>query len=197
VAESENDRQYNTINMMTTMHAVLRDRYQRRAFLLSVSMLGAAIALNAFVFVSDEILTALFLGNAERAKLGIGVVSVVLLVAAVVELRVDWASKGKSHDEAVHRLGRLKSQYRAVYSRREEGIELRTEESNLSEEYGRVFAELPSIPDRQFAPLKAYHRFKCELSRQLDLDPAVPYWMVWLRVRISGALRGFSSDRRG
>jgi len=195
MSDNENDRQYNTVNMMTTMHAVLRDRYERRALLLSVSMLGAAIALNAFVFVSDQLLAALFFGNAERAKLGIGVLSVVLLVAAIVELRVDWASKGKSHGEAVQRLGRLKSQYRAVHSREGEGIDLRAEEASLSEEYGRVLADLPPIPDREFARLKAYHRFKCELSRQLERDPAVPHWMVWFRLRIAGFRRGFRRDR--
>ena len=68
----ENERQYRIIDQLLTAHAVLRDRYARRARLLSVSALALSVALNGFVFANDEVLKLIFRGHVHNAKIGLG-----------------------------------------------------------------------------------------------------------------------------
>lgn len=178
--ESENERQYRVLDQMLTAHSVLRDRYGRRALLLEVGLLAAAIALNAFVFAGDTVLESLF-GDPRPVKNGLRVASVAALVLAIVQLRVAWAGKRRSHEEAFARLSGLKARYREAYVHRLKGVP--TDEGALTQEYNGTMEGLPPIPDRQFARLKAYHLFKRVLSEEISKNPGVPAILVSLRLR--------------
>ena len=60
--------------------------------------------------------------------------------------------------------------------------------AELSEEYERQQAELPSIPEAKFSKLKAKHRFKRIMSVEIDKHPAAPVWLIWSRLRWRGAM---------
>jgi hypothetical protein len=173
---AENEREYRLINQMMTAHAVLRDRFSRRALILNISLLALAIILNAFVFASDDTLKILFFGHTTEAKVWIGAVSVVLLILVIIEFRVDWEGQSRSHKEAVERLGQLKANYREAYAGNGKYEE-------LTREYARTMAMLPSIPEKSFIRLKAYHKFKRLLSEELDAHPGLPAWLVRTRLR--------------
>jgi hypothetical protein len=187
--KQENERQYRIVDQMMTAHAVLRDRFSRRARTLNLLLLSLAIILNAFVFASDDMLKVLFFGHTAEAKVWIASVSVALLVLAIIEFRVDWEGRSRSHEDAVERLSRLKASYREAHAVNGRGAE-------LTREYARTMAMLPPIPERSFIRLKAYHKFKRLLSQELDAHPGIPAWLASLRLRWQ-IIRGknFLSDR--
>ena len=111
----ENERQYRIVDQMLSMHATLRERYARRARLLSVCLIAASILLCAFVFASDNVLTILGL-QPDAARVGLGLVSVAVLILSIIELRVDWKGVADRHTHAASILAGLKAEYRKVYS---------------------------------------------------------------------------------
>jgi hypothetical protein len=174
----ENERQYRIIDQLLTAHAVLRDRYARRARLLSVFALAVSVALNGFVFANEEVLKFIFWGHVEAAKVGLGLVSIALLVFAVIEFRVNWEGTSESHSEAVTRLGRLKAKFREAPADPSDDCWLR-----LSAEYATTMQELPPIPESSFAHLKALHEHKRALSREISNNPGVPSGLLSIRLR--------------
>ncbi len=181
--EEENERQYRVIDQMLTMHAVLRDRYNRRALYLNLILLVGAIVLNAFVFAS-EIVSRLLSISLEHARDAIGFISVLLLAASIVEYRVNWAGQSRSHKDAVDRLGTLKCKYREYNLRRQElGT---THDEELSGEYGFTMGILPPIPEKQFNRLKSCHLLKKLVSEEISKNPRVPMFLIVLRLRLQG-----------
>lgn len=169
--EKENERQYRVLNQMISMHAALRDRYQRWSLVLSVGLLAGAICLNAFVFAGDAVFTAIGV-DATAARAFIGAISVVLLIISLVELKTDWAGSCREHGNAVKTLSDLKASYRMAHSRpNDPGASAL---ADLSAEYGCVMDGLPPIPERLHNRLKARHLFKLEESRWISAHPRTP-----------------------
>ena len=179
----ESDRQYRVIDQMTTMHAWLRDRYSRRALLLNTTQIGLSLFLCVSAFVVDEVFVSLGL-EAARARLVIGLAAACVLIVAITEFRVDWRGKAFGHANAVRELSELKATYRRAWQRRDSGVPGDAE--TLTEEYERVMALAPSVPERQFIGLKGRHEFKRMLSEEVSRNPAVPVWMTWVRLRCGG-----------
>lgn len=174
----ENERQYRIVDQLLTAHSVLRDRYARRARLLSVSALALSVVLNGFVFASDDILRLVFHGHVEAAKIGLGLVSIGLLVFAIIEFRVNWEGKSQSHSEAVGRLGHLKAKFREAHAAGGDSS-IRA----VSAEYARTMQDLPAVPERFFATLKALHEHKRALTREISKHPSVPVILLSLQLR--------------
>jgi hypothetical protein len=177
----ENERQYRIIDQLMTAHAVLRDRYARRARILNIGLLSLAIALNGFVFAGDDFLRIIFGDDPARAKALLGLVSIGLLTLSIVEFRVDWEEQSRSHSEALGRLGRLKAKYREAQSNKTPDCF-----DELTRDYASTMEALPSIPERSFAKLKAHHQFKRALSEQISKYPTVPAVFLAIRLRWKG-----------
>jgi hypothetical protein len=174
----ENERQYKIVDQMATAHAVLRDRFGRRARVLNLLVLSLSIILNALVFASDDTFRLLFFGHGADAKVWIGVASVILLALAIIGFRVDWESQSRSHKDAVERLSQLKANYREADCNKGKDCQ-----ENLTRQYARTMELLPPIPEHLFIRLKAYHKFKRLLSAELDAHPGVPIFILRLRLR--------------
>ena len=174
----ENERQYRIIDQLMTSHAVLRDRYGRRATLLNVSLLSLAIALNGFVFASDDFLKLLFREHAGAATAALGIISIALLVLSIVELRVDWEGQSRSHSEAVGRLSQLKAEYREAHASKDSD-----RFDDLTRDYASTMEALPPVPERSFTRLKAHHEFKRLLSQEISKHPGVPAILLSVRLR--------------
>ena len=176
------------------MHAVLRDRYERRALWLSTALVGVSLFLSIFAFVSDDLLRTLGY-EAPMARFVLGVASVSVLLLSITEFRVDWKASALRHREAAERLARLKGRYRRVIAETEEREDVGYAE--LAVEYYRTMVSLGPIPERLFTRLKANHEFKKALSRRLDSNPGAPWWLVWARLRIEGTWRVLRGEACG
>lgn len=181
--EEENERQYRVIDQMLTMHAKLRDRYGRKALFLNIILLIGAVALNTFVFAGEDVFRLLGIAPGH-ARIAIGFISVLLLVIALVEYKVDWGGLSRRHGDAADRLGCLKGKYRADYaSRQKTGT---PPDEKLGREYALTMEVLPPIPDRLFNRLKSYYLFKLLVSEEISKNPKVPLLLIRFCFRMQG-----------
>ncbi|MFZ2147697.1 MAG: hypothetical protein WAV28_10810 [Sedimentisphaerales bacterium] len=181
--EEENERQYRVLDQMLTMHARLRDRYSRRALFINIMLLVSAVALNTFVFAGEDVFRLLGIAPGH-ARIAIGVISVLLLVIALVEYKVNWAGLSKRHEDAADRLACLKGKYRTDYASRQKTGALPSEQ--LGREYALTMEILSPIPDRLFNKLKGYCLFKRLVSEEISKNPKVPALLIKFRFRVQG-----------
>lgn len=184
--ETEVDRQFRIVDQMVSMHSILRDRYKRRALVLSTSQMGVAIILAAFAFVDDAAFIA-WEFQPDRARTVIAMAALVILVSSVVEVQADWRGMSERHADAVRRLAPLKAGYR-------QRIDQGCVDDDLRAEYTRLMNEIVPIPDRLFVALKALHHYKRRLSAEVSENPGVPRWMLSIRLRAQ-SIRSMLSAR--
>jgi len=157
-------------DMLTSMHAMLRDGYNLRAMLLDGSLMLGAATLGTFALADFSSLGA-FSVNADTARVVMAVASCLIFVASVVAYKVDWRARANEHGRACAAYGRLKLKCRGLLSRAEQLTQDDVRE--LSREYASLGEAHISVPDAQFVALKAAHERKVFLSRCLSRRPFV------------------------
>jgi len=190
--KEENEREYRVLDQMLTMHALLRDRLERRAFWLNTSLVGAALVLCVFGFVGDDTLLALALHPA-MTRFVLGFVAVFVLVLSITEFRVDWKSASGKHGEAAHRLCALKAQFRKCFA--ETGGTDAKKNGRLSTEYEKAMRALLPIPERWFSRLKAEYQMKKLLSQRITKHPKTPIWFLRLQLRLEGVAEAWKQRK--
>jgi hypothetical protein len=189
--ESENNRQYRIIDQMLSMHSSLRDRYRRRALLMSCALLTAGVVLNACVFIDNTILTTFGL-KPGNARIAIGVACVVVFLISIIELRVDWGGKASSHQHAVEKLSNLKAKYRQHFDPANKDNPAPDHE--LNSDYERVLADLLPIPETIFNCLKRHHIKKKLLSDRISQNPGAPLFLLKFHILWQG-IRKLMKDK--
>lgn len=182
-SKEENERQYRVIDQMLTMHSLLRDRMEQRAFWLNTALIASSLFLTVFTFVGDDVLRALNLDPA-LTRFILGLVAVVVLICSITEFRVDWRSVAGRHAEAVSRLARMKAKYRQSFT--DTGGNDPLMNTLLTSECDNMMSNISTIPDRWFNVLKAEHQFKRLLSERISQCPRTPIWFLKLHLRIEG-----------
>jgi hypothetical protein len=181
----ETARLRRVVDMMLTMHSVLRDRYERRARLLDVSMLSVSVILCALAFADERL--ARYLALPAGVARDVVPAAVVLVFAfSVVSLRVDWKQLGSVHARACEVLARLKAELRS------EPADLDTLRRNVS----AALVEVPPIPESAFVALKAVHFRKLEVSKALSVSPGCPLFFVRILVIWRAARGAWNADRQ-
>jgi hypothetical protein len=189
---SELERQFRIIDMMLTGHSALRDKYRRLALGLDLILVSISIVVTGLALLDQRVFVMLGLDPA-KTQLGLGMASLVLLVASVLGMLVDWKGARERHGRAVAVLAALKTATRGVltlgHETSSDQIGLRWRENSLA------LDTLPEIPERLFHRLKARHLRKVELSRLLDERCAFPIWvlrlfLVWRSIRGKGEPQG-------
>ena len=183
ITKVENERQYAVIDQMLTMHSILRDRMERRAFWLNTALIVSSLFLLIFSFIGDDILSALGF-DPRMTRFILGFVAAIVLVGSITEFRVDWRSVAGRHSEAALHLSTLKAKYRNSFAETKGNDP--TTNSMLAAEYDKVITTLPSIPDRWFNTLKANHQYKKLLSIRISQHPKTPVWLLRILLRTEG-----------
>ena len=181
--KQENERQYELIDQLLSMHSSLRDKYERRSFLLNTALIGISLFLSVFAFVEDEVLESLGY-RPPMARFFFGLSAVIVLILSITEFRVDWRAMGAKHAEAARHLAELKGRYRKTFN--ESAGNDSKKNSRLTTEYQKTMAILPPIPDRRFNQLKANHQFKRILSQRISQNPQAPVWILRAQMRWEG-----------
>jgi hypothetical protein len=174
------------IDQGITAHSFLRDKFSRRAALLS-SLIIFGAALVTFLAVSSAgIKAALSLSDGGSEHLA-GFLGFVVLLCAILELQCGWREKGSRHAEAANALARLK-----LLLARDIGSDLvltKARYTELQQAYENINDLVAKIPERRFLELKALHRRKVEISKFLDHHPGSSIILLkvkmWLRDNIN------------
>ena len=105
--KQENKRQYELTDQLLSMHSSLRDKYERRAFLLNTALIAISLFLCVFAFVDDGVLGSLGY-HPPMARLVLGLSAVIVLILSITEFRVDWRAMGAKHAEGGKALSGIK-----------------------------------------------------------------------------------------
>jgi len=186
-------RQLRVLDQMLSMHSALRDRYARREKLLTLGIMGCSVILCTVTFLPDDALT--FVGISTSAKrFVIGGFASIVFFLSIAQLCVNWGKVATRHCNASEALAKLKHQYRAAMPTTGTQSSVCAE---LTQEYCKVMGKLPSIPDRQFASLKAYHLRKVRLSQMIDSRVGCPLWLLKLLLMWQGVRGSKNQDQEG
>jgi len=176
---------------MVTMYSVLRDRYRRRAMLLTLGIFGSSVILCTITFLPSNALNKI--GISDLAiQIATGIFSSFVLFIAIAELCLDWKERSRSYGDSAGRLGILKARYQAALRQDSISSELI---KDLTEQYSITMDDLPKIPDKEFLSLKAYHLKKVQLSKMIDESVGCPVWILRLRLLIGGLRTKRASDK--
>ena len=180
------------------MHHTLRDRYARRALIVELVMWGASIIFCATTFAADSLYSGVGLSPA-RARLLLGIASVLALIASSALILIDWKGAAAIHADAARRWAEVSKLFRRHRNENKEWPdEVRGE---LHEAYWDAARNSVEIPNRKFNSLKAKYLLKVEISKRSERHPGVPRFVLWIIVRSAGTLgavrEAFSSNRGG
>lgn len=163
-----------TIDMMLTMHSVLRDRYKRKALIVDIILLIASSLLLFASIIDPNLLSRLGLPT-QDLSIFLKVCSVVIFLSSLIILRVDWKEQAAKHGRACEALARLKSETRAVLLCDTSAIENCSKHQQLC---SLTMNNLWPVPESQFHKLKALHLKKIELSKLISSHPGCPLWAL-------------------
>jgi hypothetical protein len=169
MSSSEISRRLKVVDMMISMHAILRDRFYSRARNLDIATVVVSVILCATVFLDPVLVGWMGLKDTE-VRFALGLASVLVAVMSIISLLVKWERVGAAHDVAAAALSDLKAQGRRASAKDDLSADVLSFMSN----YDLITAKLTPVPDSQFPALKAYHYRKIALSKLIDMYPNIP-----------------------
>ena len=166
-------------DMLTTAHANLRERFNTRAVLLDLSVLGLSTWLTAVVFVEPRIGLKLTPGHLDP-QIWVGILGVATFFLSITQLRVDWKGRSDAHRRTCDLYAEVK---------RECGYLLASQESLTRDKCARVLARYDMatdvgtpLPEKDFLKQKKRHLQKIAISRVLDEHPSTSITLLRIRM---------------
>lgn len=174
-------------DMLCTAHAILRDRFARRSFLLDLSILGLATWLAALAFVEPRIDLSLTPFGIDP-QIWTGLLAVLTCALSVLQIKVDWKGKSEAHRRSLEAYSEVK---------REAGYLLASHEElsndacrRVLDRYDMASAVGAPIPENKFLRTKRRHKSKVAISKYLDENPSASITLTRIRFWIRDNLRG-------
>jgi|SRR5579871_21011 len=161
-----------------SVHARLRDRYERRASALDYSVIAISTYLAGLVFVEPAIGLRLSLGL--NPQLWIGGLSLANFFFAILQFKNDWKTVAQAHHRSYVEYAEVKSNCRTLTSGAS-GI-TPTEYERIRAQYNLATELGTHIPEKEFLIGKAHHKRKVYISQYLDAHPGV--WIPLLRTKL-------------
>lgn len=180
-----------TIDMMLTMHAVLRDRYKRKSLIVEIVLLIASSLILFASIIDPNLLVRLGL-PAQDLSIILKACSVVVFLSSLVILKVDWKEQVAKHGRACEALARLKSETRTVLLCDASAIENCSKHQQLC---NLTMNNLWPVPEKQFHKLKALHFKKIELSKLISSHPGCPLWVLKVGLFFRAVFEAFRKNK--
>ena len=174
-------------DQLSTGHAILRDRFGRKALTLDLLTLASSTWIVALAFVSPEFAARLTPFH-WSSTLWLGTLSATTFFASIVQIKTDWKSRSDAHKRTLDLYAEVK---------REAGYFLASKETDEAA-YRRVLSRYDmasavgiEIPESVFLSLKREHRIKVSISKHLDEHPSASLRLLRLKLwfRDNGLLR--------
>jgi hypothetical protein len=165
-------------DMLCTGHAILRDRYIRRALAIDLSVLGFSTWMVALAFVDPAINVKLTPWGLAPTIWG-GCLAVGVFFLSIVQLKTDWKSRADAHRRTLDLYAEVK---------REAGYVLASAETDepscrrVLSRYDMASAVGIELPESDFLYLKRRHRIKIAISKRLDTYPAASISVLRLKM---------------
>lgn len=191
--ERELRKQYNVIDMMTTMHSVLFDKYRRRYQALDLLIFASSVVVLSMTFSDKDFLLQFGLGG-EKGQLVVGGASLAIFILSIFSLIVDWKGKYAQHKEAFNALVGLKSDWRAFMAKIGDSSD--SVRAEFSQNTSLRVGSLIDIPDSKFNKLKAVHFRKIAVSKLISENPGCSRLVAWCKVYVSASYNAVTCSRK-
>lgn len=175
----ELQRVFRVTDQTCSQHALLRDRFSRKALVLDLITLALGVYLVSLAFVDPAIARKLTPAPLSPI-IFIGFLGVGQLFLGILQLRVDWKARSDAHARSMSLHADLK---------RELGTLLARDPATVTDvDYVRVRAQqamtsnaaLP-VPDADFLWTKRHHKLKVAVSKHLDGHPGASILLTKLK----------------
>jgi hypothetical protein len=176
-----------TIDMMLTMHSVLRDRYKGWACALDISLVTTSVLLLVTGFVDPTFLKGLKIPQ-NYTIIGSKICAITIFIVSLITLRVDWKGRVAEHEKACESLARLKGKTKEVLLDKGLSEELAKEHQQLC---NLTIGGLCKVPEDDFHRLKAYHVKKVALSKMISDLPGTPVWILRTKLVLKGIFKSW------
>ena len=177
-------------DMLCTGHAILRDRFGRRALALDLGVLGLSTWIVALAFV-DPTLNAKLTPWHLNPSIWVGTLSVGVFFLSLVQLKTDWKGRADAHRRTLDLYAEVKRE--AGYLLASSGPDDDAYRRVLSR-YDMASAVGVELPEREFLYLKKRHRIKIAISKRLDTCPASSILLLHVKMWFTDNCRGGGKD---
>ena len=176
----ELDRHKKVLNMMISMHSMLRDSYKKKALIIDLIIFISSAFLTACIFVDSKYVTRFNINN-EGFQFYIGLISLLIFILSIVTLIINWKGLAENHDKASLQLSKLLSECRQLLNMKNDQDRVALLNS-YHIKYAEIQESIVKIPEKKFNALKSKHLKKVELSKLLDCNPTKP--LLLLRIML-------------
>jgi hypothetical protein len=166
-------------DQLCTSHAVLRDRYASRHFLIDIAVLLLS-AWTASMGFLDPRLTHWLTPPHLDAQLWIGLLGSITFGLTLIQFKADWRGRSEAHQRSFAMYAEVK---------REAGFLLATagpipirDFQRLVDRYDMASDVGTGIPEKDFLALKRRHKLKVAYSRLLDEKPGSALWLMKIKL---------------
>ena len=173
--QTEVSRQYRVLDQMISMHSMLRNRCDSRAFFVDVVLIACSVIFCATTFICDDTITKTGL-PIDVTRRALGVAAIAAFFASIVSFRVNWKGIAAEHARGVDKLTKVIALFR---EKRSSDKTWPTESLPvLSKAYWDVMDNTVPIPEKFFLSLKRRHLVKVEISKLSSKRPGCPLWIL-------------------
>lgn len=157
-------------DQLCTGHAVLRDRFARRALILDIVLLIASAWLTAVAFI-DPRLNQWLIPSGIDSVVWIGILGFLTFSGSLFQLKTDWKGRSEAHQRTGAMYAEVKRE--AGYVLASSVIIEPREFQRLAARYDMASDSGVAIPDSQFLSMKKRHLQKVAISKLLDSRPGL------------------------
>ena len=186
-ATREMERMYRVSDQMITAHSLLGSSFRRRALGVDLIVLVGS-GLSASLAFVDPTIARFLIPTSIPPQVAIGLISILVCIITLVQLRVDWSGKAALHSRAAESWAALKHELGRIKCNVDENAD--SEFTSFRSRYEAVTSGLVSVPEHTFATLKRRHKIKIEISRTLDSRPGAWVWLLHFRIWWRDNFRG-------
>lgn len=166
-------------NQMATMHSRLRDHYAWWNSATNIFLLVFSACLLSIAFISDDFLQRTIGISPDTFKWINGITATANFSVSLVLLAWQPAEKAAAHTQAMNHYAKMRYEIKRLETKSNQLTE--DDITALEEAYFNT-RDLPGISEQQFLPLKQWHLLKVALSKELDVNPYPPLWVLRLKM---------------
>jgi hypothetical protein len=178
-SQTELQRIRRVADQLCTAHAVLRDRFTNRQFLIDIVVLLLSAWTASMGFV-DPRLTSWLTPPHLDAQLWIGLLGTATFGLALIQFKADWRGRGEAHQRSFTMYAEVKRE--AGYLLANAGRASTRDLQRLIDRYDMASDIGSNIPEKDFLALKRRHKLKIAASRVLDERPGSSLWLIKIKL---------------
>lgn len=180
-SREETERIRRVADQLSTAHAVLRDRFNRRAIAFDIVILLLSAWLTALAFV-DPRFHAWVVPLGIEPQFWIGLIGVVTFCLTLIQFKTDWRGRSEAHSRSFGMYVEVKREAGYLLASATD-IPLR-EFRRLAARYDMASDVGTGVPQCDFLRLKQRHKIKVEISKLLDKKPGANVTLIKLKLLI-------------